>query len=99
VNKEKIFRHLYENMLKRDEYLATIPSDVNGFVFDNRYVNSLLDDYDTMLKVIFDEHAEAIGWFLYEWKPGYEVEFDGKTTKINDIDEYIDWMKSMEGFE
>jgi hypothetical protein len=86
-------------MIERDEYLNTVPSDINGFIFDNSYVNSLQDDYSTMLKVIFDEHAEAIEWFLYEWKPGYEVEFDGKTKKIHNIDEYIDWIKSMEGFE
>jgi hypothetical protein len=99
MSKENIFRYLHNNMVKRDEYLYEVPSDINGFIFDNGYVNSLLDDYDTMLKVIFDEHAEAIGWFLYEWKPGYEVEFDGKTSKIYDIDGYIDWMKSVEGFE
>jgi hypothetical protein len=99
MKREPLFRLLYKNMIRRDEYLNTIPSDINGFIFENRYVNYLLDDYSTMLKVIFDEHAEAIEWFLYEWKPGYEVEFDGKTTKINDIDEYIKWMKSVEGFE
>ena len=99
MNKIKLFKHLYTNMQKRDAYLDTIPPDLNSAFFDNTYVNLLDEDNSIMAHMIFGEHIESIMWFLYEWKPGYEVGCDGVTEKIMDIDQYIDWMQRMEGFD
>ena len=95
ASKEKIFRELYANLLKRDEYFDTIPQDINMAFVDNRYVDNLLHERDMLIRLIFGDQSEAIEWFLYEWRPGFEV--DG--VKINNIDEYIDYMKKCEGFE
>lgn len=95
ASKEKIFRELYANLLKRDEYFDTIPRDINMAFVENQYVDNLLRERDMLIRLIFGEHSDAIEWFLYEWRPGFEV--DG--VKINNIDEYIDYMKKYEGFE
>lgn len=99
MNKIKLFKHLYANMQKRDAYFYRIPSDINAAFFDNEYVNSIDEDRSMMLRYIFGDHTEAIEWFLYEWQPGYEVGCDGVTKKIMDIDQYIEWMQQMEGFD
>lgn len=95
ASKEKIFRELYANLLKRDEYFDTIPQDINMAFIENQYVDNLLHERDMLIRLIFGEHSDAIEWFLYEWRPGFEV--DG--VKINNIDEYIDYMKKCEWFE
>lgn len=101
TSKEQIFRELYANQLKRDSYFDTIPRDINMAFIDNVYVNNLLQERDMLIHLIFGDHSDAIEWFLYEWKEGYDVkpgpEFNA--TKIMDIDQYIDYMKKYEGFE
>jgi len=99
MTREELFRKLYEEEVKRNKWFKSLPLDINSAFFDNEYVNSLYNDNSMLIEKVFDEYAESVSWFLYEWKPGYEVEFNGKTTKINNIDEYIKWMKSVEGFE
>lgn len=95
ASKEKIFRELYANLLKRDKYFDTIPQDICMAFIENRYVDNLLHERDMLIRLIFGDQSDAIEWFLYEWRPGFEV--DG--VKINNIDEYIDYMKKCEGFE
>jgi hypothetical protein len=99
MTREELFRKLYEEEVRRDNWFKSLPLDINSAFFDNEYVNSLYYENSMLIEKVFDEHAESVFWFIYEWKPGYEVEFDGKTTKIYDIDGYINWMKYVEGFE
>lgn len=99
MNKSKIFRKIYENEQKRDKYLMSIPADIRMSVVDNAYTNSVQEERDMLLRLIFEEYTFAIEWFLYEWTPGAEVGFDTDMVKINSIDEYIDYMKNNEGFE
>lgn len=98
MSKEQLFREVYKNSLIRDEYFKKLPADICMAFIDNEYVNNVTQERDMMLRLLFDEHAEAIEWFLYEWRPGSEVGFDTVVTKINNIDEYIDFMKNNEGF-
>jgi hypothetical protein len=99
MNKEQIFRELCYNDQVRDGYFNQIPVDIRMSYVDNGYTNNLLQERDMLIKLIFGEHTEAIEWFLYEWKPGMEVGYDGDMTKIWNIDEYIDFMKKNEGFK
>lgn len=98
MNKEQVFRQLVENEANRDKYFGKIPSDIQPFVIDNEYTNNLLHERDMLIRLIFGEYSEAIEWFLYEWRPGFEVRLGDKSKKINDIDEYIEWMKENESF-
>lgn len=98
MNKERLFRELVDQSNTRDKYLESVPSDLFNSVIDNAYVNSITEERDMMLKMIFGEHAEAVEWFLYEWQPGYEVSCNGVTIAIHSIDAYIHWMQENEGF-
>lgn len=95
MNKETIFRELYTSKVKREQYLESVPKDLQAAIYDNCYVNSTFIDYEMLLENVFVEHYEAIAWFLYEWNPGYKVD----DIEINDIDQYIEFMKKNEGFE
>lgn len=99
MNKSEIFREIYKNQLRRDEYLMTIPLDIRMSYIDNGYMNNLLREHEMLIEVVFGEHTVAIEWFLYEWTPGAEVGFDTVVVKINNIDEYIDYLKNNEGFK
>lgn len=94
----KVFKELYENELKRDMYVEKIPSDIRMSIVDNEFTASLEEERSMLIKLLFKEYTESIEWFLYEWKPGYEVGIDNVMTKINNIDEYISWMQENEGF-
>lgn len=99
MNKETIFRQLYDNAIARDLYFDKLPSDIAGVVVDNQYVELLETDRAIMLEYIFGKHRESVEWFLYEWHPGYTVAVDGVETDIYNIDQYIEWMKKNEGFD
>ena len=99
MNKEQIFRKLCSNNQIRDNYFSQLPADICMSYVDNGYVNNLLNERDMLLEFIFGEHTESIQWFLYDWKPGMEVGYDDVMTKIQNIDEYIDFMKKNEGFK
>jgi len=99
MTKEDIFRKLYESELNRVAYIDSIPIDIRSGVFDNLYVNEYDRDHVMMLNHIFGDATDSITWFLYEWAPGWEVGYHGIERKINTIDEYIDWLKNIEGVD
>lgn len=99
MNKERAFRELYRLSKLRDDYLDTVPSDLYPTVIDNKYVNIVVHERDMLLRLVFGDQAESVEWFLYEWKPGYDVGCDGVELRpINNIDEYIEYLREHEGF-
>ena len=72
-----------------------LPIDINTAFIDNGYVNKLSMERDMLLKIIFGEHTEAVEWFLYEWRPGFEVGCLGVCIPIHNIDDYINYMKKI----
>jgi len=95
MNREKIFRKLYQNQLDREKWLNSIPSEVQMVFWNTPYVDSYVRDRNMMMEFVFGEHLDAIDWFLYDWRPGFEA--DG--TPIRDIDHYIEFLKQTQGFE
>jgi hypothetical protein len=99
MNKEQIFRKMYDSNVKRDAYIASIPPDISAAFFDNTYVNELSMQVDWLCLALFGDSIDSVYWFLYEWKPGYECGIgDKELCKIENIDDMINWMKANEGF-
>ena len=96
--KIKLFRRAYELKLEGDAYIDPLPTEFKALIFDNGYSASQGMMNDLLQDVVFGKDRESVYWFLYEWHPGYEVGCNGKTVKINNIDEYIDWIVTEEGF-
>lgn len=99
MSKEELFRKIYKLQQEADTYIEKVPTDISTSYIDNGFVNSILMIKDLLMEEVFGEHYQSVEWFLYEWQPGYEVRFEEKGANIYSIDEYIQWMKSVEGFE
>jgi hypothetical protein len=99
MNKEQLFRKLYDNAIARDNYTDRIPSDIRAVVCCNQYTENLLYDRSMLLEAAFGEHTQSVEWFLDEWFPGYECGYEGNLVEIWNIDQYIQWMKDNEGFQ
>lgn len=99
MTKTEIFRKLYEHHLERDKYLDRVPPDISGVLFDNMYTEMLHIDVSMLIDAVFGDHAEAVNWFIYEWKPGSAVGANGETFNIPDFDHYIEWMKKHEHWQ
>lgn len=92
MNKIELFKLIHSEFVKRNNYLDTIPNDIQTAFFDNVYTGSYSLMHDKFITEIFGDNAESVFWFLYEWQPGFEVCVGNDTTVINNIDDYIDWM-------
>ena len=99
MTKIEVFKKLVALNKKQNDYIDRVPSDISAVVFDNEYINIQGQMMDLLIQNYFGDQADSIYWFLYDWKPGYSVEVDGQQTMINNIDEYIAWMKAVEFFE
>lgn len=95
---EQLFRELYKNEIDRDNYINSIPMDIRTSYFDNTFASNLLNEREHLLKIIFGDFYDSVMWFIYEWRPGFEVGMNDVMTQIHSIDQYISWMQENEGF-
>ena len=65
-----VVRHLKEMQEKMEQYLSSIPPDLNSVFFDNVYVNCLQVQTDRLIGELFTESYEDIFWFLHEFEAG-----------------------------
>lgn len=91
----EVFKLLYENQVKRDNYLDSVPLELREAIAFNNYGHLLQDDLDTLIESFFDKFEWDVKWFLYDWKPGFKVE----NQEIWNIDQYIEYLKETDGFE
>lgn len=50
---------------------------------------------DKLMSALFGQMLEDVLWFLYDWKEGYEIEVDGKKYIINNLDDYLAYVKAV----
>jgi hypothetical protein len=100
TREEKIalFRKIYTQKVKGDAYVKVLPYEISRAIFDNEYSNSQGMINDMLCDTIFGKDIESINWFIYDWQPGYKVESNDKTFVINNLDDYIAFIESEEGF-
>lgn len=100
MTKEKLFRNLVKLYATSGAWLDTVPSEINSVFFDNPVMDAMYSANTMLIREYFGEHAEAVEWFIYEWKPGFAVRpMDSQDEiQINSIDEYVAYMKQYEGF-
>ena len=65
-----VVRHLKEMQEKMEQYISSIPPDLNSVFFDNVYVNCLQVQTDRLIGELFTESYEDIFWFLHEFEAG-----------------------------
>ena len=102
MTREEIFRKLYKEYKAAQDYMSKVPSDISTFMVTNDYAESYHKMVEMLIPAYFGKHAEAIEWFIYDWEVGYKVSANiGDRTiilTINNIDEYIKYLKKYEDF-
>lgn len=99
MNKADVFRAIVAHTNKGNEFMDTVPASISPSLFDNEWTDSICRINDLLMQEFFGEHYESVAWFLYDWTPGMEVEFEGVKAKIMDLEQYIDWMWRTEWFQ
>lgn len=104
MTKSDVLRKIVQLHNEQNAYIDSIPNEFSSLIFDNEYTNCCGMMVDTLIDSYFGNHAESISWFLYEWKPGFSagcVDEAGLkvTVDIDNIDDYITYMKEYEGFD
>jgi len=95
-----LVRKLKDHETRMNQYLDSIPSDLNSVFFDNAYVNNLAMQRDALIEELFGDMAEDVYWFLYEFEagktPGPHLQLaDGtKYTFVTD-ESYYEYLKSL----
>lgn len=80
---------------KIDDWVDTIPSDIDIAFCDNTYVNSLVTINLALIKELFGDLYDDVYWFLYECNERcYEITVDGKVYNIHSVDDYINYLVS-----
>ena len=95
---ERLLRLAYNNITTGEEILSKNPRNYNTMLFEDEYVDNLLQFkdqlFDELFNYMFSTHdMECANWFLWEWNPGYEIVDNGKTIIINDIEDYLKFKK------
>lgn len=97
--KEEVFRIIWQQKQLADKFIDSLPRSINEAFFANEYTDAYNVISDTLMMEYFGRHWDSVYWFLYEWKQGFMVGIYTADTVINNIDEYIEWMKKHENFQ
>ncbi len=95
---ENILTAIYELNLKKEEYSdKMIKLDP---AFSTYLVESPLLEFtnlinDKLMTALFSDKLEDVIWFLYDWRKGLEIEVNGKKYIINNLEDYLDYVKEV----
>ena len=97
MTKTELLKKLRTHQKQRDAYLETIPQDLRSVVFDNEYAENLQAENALLMAAVFGERLnDWVGYFLYEWKPGYHVTDEhGKEWKLESDEDYYKFFEGM----
>lgn len=97
------FREIVENVVSfktiRDSYTDNLreeDSTLCDFVIENRYNESVFRENDYLLqKLLGIQLYEDLMWYIYDWKPGYDVVVENVTYTIIDINSYMNYINNV----
>ena len=97
INNSTELHQLLETILKfrneGTEWVESLNSDIRSAFYENKYVNSILMEIDVLLKLaVGNELIDDVEWFLYEWKPGFNIQIDDQTHEINNLGDFMRYL-------
>ncbi len=92
-------KYFYDKTKEADEWLDTVPKDINAAFFENTYVGAYYDMVNYSMTKIFEDKLPAADWLIFEWRKGFSVAFEGKEIEINSPEEYYAYLIEFEGWE
>jgi len=95
----EVVKKLKESIEQQDQYIDSLPSEFRELILDNKYVNSHIQNVDTLMSELFGDMYEDVNWFLYEFKAGSStgphcIHPDGTVYTYKSNDDYYEYLKS-----
>lgn len=102
MTKIELFRKIYGDHCKTEQWIDSIPSDIRDAFYDNVYTETLQSQNDMLIKQIFSE--DEIGemeWFLYEWNNRSDMiwRINDQEIGFENIDDYIKMLVEHRGWK
>lgn len=99
-----LVRKLKEQLAEEAVFLDGLPAQVSEFLGTNALTELLRSQCEVLASAAFGEHWPDVNWFLYEWRPGFEIVTDATTPRaatytINSIDDYFAYAKEQLSFQ
>lgn len=89
---KSLLQYLVKSHKESHDWLEQLPRDIQSAFYENTYVNNILLDQDRLLKFAVGDLYEDIQWFLYDWKPGFEIQVNETEYIIETLDDYINYL-------
>lgn len=102
MDKLNIFRTMWSNSIKINDWVNSIPSEINKAFLDNTMTQLLFDEVNMLAAEVFtEEQFECVEWFINDWGGDNSLcwQIDEQTYKFKNIEEFIDLLVSLEIFE
>lgn len=91
-------KNLLQTMMKlqkeEQEWLDLVPIEIRSVFHENSFVNKICIEHDHILKFALGDLYEDVQWFLYEWRPGFQLAVDYKSYEINNIDDFFNYLET-----
>lgn len=91
---KSLLQYLLKSHKESHDWIESLPREIQSVFYENTYVNNILLDHDRLLKFAVGDLYEDIQWFLYDWKPGYEIQVNETKYVIKTLDDYIDYLET-----
>lgn len=93
-----LVRTLHERISADNQMLDALPAQVREFLGTNQLAESLYAQRELLAAAAFGAHWPDVNWFLFEWRPGFEITTDATTPRaatyvIKSIDDYLAYAK------
>lgn len=95
-----VVKALRKNMQEQDAYLDSLPGDISGMFFDNKYVTLQRVQCDILREALFGKAMPDVEWFLFEFVAGRSpgphcVHEDGTEYTFKTDDDFYQYMKQL----
>ena len=82
-----------------NQWLSSVPREIDAAFFDNPFVDSLNRQNELLLQAVFGELYSEVEWFLYEFDPKAKESLrtitmadTGQKFVITDVDSFVQYL-------
>ncbi len=96
TNKLALLKQLRELQTKTNEYVDSLSNDIGTFLIDNKYSDGINRMNDLLIDAAFGDLSYDASYFLYEWRPGFNItEADGTEWVLDTEEDYYKYFGAM----
>lgn len=89
-----LLQKLIKLQTEERDWIESLNNEIRSVFYENTYVNKILLEHDHILKFALGDLYDDVYWFLYEWKPGYNIQSGDINYVINDLNDYMRYLET-----